>query len=339
MLKFEESNLLIEDFFKNKPQIRSQIFYEKDTIKNLLLDNQTIEVKKILSDKEEQKIYLVQLNGIFEKAPKFIIIENPLKFFIVLGTEKRRIWDYFINKITKEFPRQIGFSFLTSYEIREILEQSQKQSDTKFYYNRFVAKGVFGKNIDFTDVYYEKLKEKPFSEAFSKAKNKKGWVRMIEIYGEKKSFSFIINYRGQITLSHGTLSFLFSNLLNKEIEIFNEKNKFYEKRDRINTNNNPKKIIIEFEGEVFDDKKKILQFLKKIEKYPSCNYTVVEGGNPFLYVNILDRRDMSAFSIRTYKDNSLLLLPKIKTSAYSLQRFSKYLIEKFMEGKIYEFRQ
>lgn len=326
MIDLENAQLIMADFFK-----------EKSPLKNLIAEKDSIKIKKIISGKGGYNIYILQLEGVFEDSPKFVVIEDPSKFFIVIGDEKRKKWDYFIGLILRTFPIDIGFSFLTSYEIREILKFCEDQNSKAIYYKRFVAKGVFGKNIDFTDVYYEKLKKKHYNGAFLKAKNKKGWIRMIEVYDEGNSFSFIINLRGQITLTKGNLSFLLSNLLKKEIGILSNKNKFYEKRDRINTQNKPKKIIIRFGGEVFDDKKKILQFLEKIEKYPSCNYNVVEGGNPFLYVDILDRKDMSAFSIRTYKDSSLLLIPKIKTTPYALQRFSKYLVENFMEGIVNEF--
>ena len=161
----------------------------------------------------------------------------------------------------------------------------------------------------------------------------------IEIYSENKDFSCIINRRGEITLLHEKIDFLLKYLINQEVELFIEKNRFYSERDRISTNNKPKLIKVIFDKKIFDDKVIIFQLLNKIEKYPLCNYNIIEKGNPFLYVNILDRRDMSSFSIRTYMEDSLLLIPKIKTSSFALQRFSKYLVENFMEGRIVEYNE
>jgi hypothetical protein len=339
MIKLEDYSFNISSFFKKTDSIRSQLFFIKTPLKEILSDSDNISVKSTLLDKEDLKILLISIKNIDDKPKQFIILELPRKLFILLGKGKRRMWNRAQGEFFRNFPRDIGYSFLTSEEIKQILFKCQDEIGSSLFYRRFVARGVFGKKIDFTDVYYERLKGKKFIEAFLKATNKRGWVQMIEVYDEHNSLGFIINRKGEITILNGGLNFLLKHLINQEIDLFLEKNKFYSNRDRLNTENKPKPIRIIFDTNVFEDKIMISKFMNKIEKYPKCNFSVVEKGNPFLYVNILDRNDMSSFSVRTFEDNTLILFPKIKTSSFSLQRFSKYLVENFMEGKIHEYKK
>lgn len=65
----------------------------------------------------------------------------------------------------------------------------------------------------------------------------------------------------------------------------------------------------------------------------------MHSGNPHVYLSILDRNDNSSFSVRTYGEDSLLLIPQIKTSSLSLMRFSEFLVSSFYEGVIENFGQ
>lgn len=332
-------NLTIAHFFKDSNSVRSQIFLIKKDLQNLLEDSSLFEVKKVLIDEENLIVRMVILKKIFNSPVEFVIIEDPGKFFILLSTHKGDIWNKIISNILENFGREVGYSFLNSLEIKKILQSYEQKTRSKIFFRRSVAKGVFGKKLDFTEVHYEKVPKTYFLDAFKKAETKKGWIRMIEVYNENNTSKFLINYKGQITVMRGGISLLLDYILKEELKIIINKHKFYSNRDRKSTQNHPQAILIEFNQDVFNEKAKILQFLNKIEKYPKCHYTIVEAGNPLLYMKILDRNDMSSFSIRTKGSNGLLLIPKIKTSAFALERFSRYLIENFMEGETNDYQE
>lgn len=331
----------ITDYFKDNV-LRSQVFIEKIPLKRLIneVKKSYYKIEIVSSNEDKYNIYRLKIskNIKISKSGQAIAIEKPGEYLILISNEKRKIWEQVILDSFKIFYSQLIKSFLKSSDIKLILDRYKEDRNIELYFKRFVAKSMFGETLKFTDVYYERLEKRPYIEAFKKVTAKGAWIHSIEIVNENKSIWFNINRAGEITIRAGSVFEILNEILLKEMDIYLDKNKFYSNRARKDTENkDPKVLMINFKDKVFANYKLLKQFIQKIEEYPNCIYSLSSSGNPFLYMNIIDRLDMSSFSIRTYKEDSLLLIPKIKTSSASLQRFSEYLIKNFMEGDTSDF--
>jgi len=150
-----------------------------------------------------------------------------------------------------------------------------------------------------------------------------------------KQIQFSISRKGELSFNRGPFDNYFSYILAPIVEMSKERKKQFQGRSRRDQpDKKPKPLLVDFKKEIFDQEDTRHQFIKLLNKYKRCNYSVVHAGNPHIYVTIIDREDNSSFSIRTLGSNSLLLIPQVKTSALSLMRFSEFLVTSFYEGEI-----
>jgi hypothetical protein len=194
---------------------------------------------------------------------------------------------------------------------------------------------MFGKafNIRRHEKRLDPEKYELFQEAFKKAKEQGGWVDRIRVFSEKHKFSLARS--GVLRVYKGSFSEYYSYFMRKITESASEKWKIFEKRGRQEVPlKDVRPILVSFENSVFDDITVRKQFLQIISAYPDCSYSIIHGGNPHVYVAVLDRIDNSSFTIRTYGANSLILSPQIRTTKASLVRFSMHLLDNFQEGSI-----
>ena len=96
----------------------------------------------------------------------------------------------------------------------------------------------------------------------------------------------------------------------------------------------PRPLLIEYERSVFGDDASRGRFCGLIDGYPNCNYSVVCAGRPHIYISVLDRIDNSSLAVRPVGDDSLAIIPQIRTAESSLMRIAAFLASAFWEGKI-----
>lgn len=259
--------------------------------------------------------------------------------------------DYFIFVITQSNPSflregvmylsrmlypNLMISYITAEEIFEILQHFSKARKTELLYSKYVAKKMFGR--PFTSLGYAAKKEKnfPFTEAFSKARNLGLWIDSIRVFSEDDSkIDFRLSRGGLLTYYRGTFEGYYNDVLEPVQEYSIKRMKIFEKKGRReNPDKEPQPLLINFDSKVFEDAFIRKELVNVIASYDFCNYSVIHSGNPHVYINIVDRVDNSAFSLRTYGSDSLVIVPEVKATQASLMRFSKHIMDKFREGKI-----
>jgi len=277
-------------------------------------------------------IYDMVLTGNFH-----VLTKNFSTFFIT--GEKLFFYKKMIKPILKiAYPHLLRVNLHTG-EIFKLLDEFSTKTKTPLKYNDFWYKKLFGEaftvkkhetRIDIED--YEL-----FEDAFREARNRGGWLDRITVFNKNSHFTIARN--GMLKFKKGTFSDYYQYFLNNIVDLVTTRWKLFEKKGR---SEQPKRevkpILVKFENEVFDDAILKKQFIQGLSKYPNCSYSVIHGGNPHLYLTMLDRVDNSSFSVRTYGTNALLISPQIRTTKAALVRFSTYLLNNFQEGKMTDFQ-
>lgn len=268
----------------------------------------------------------------------FFVLQKNLSTHIITGEKNIFLRNVvlFINK--NLFPKLLR-AYVTSEELYDLLDNFCRAEQTELRYKEFVYKKMFGEA--FTDRRHEKRldpqKYKPFQEAFKKAREQDGWLDRIRVFGN--GYTFTISRGGILRFYEGNFGDYYKYFMSRFAEAANTRWKVFEKRGR---RESPQKevrpILVAFDSNVFEDPTIRKQFLQTMSTYSNCAYSVIHGGNPHLYIAVLDRADNSSFTIRTYGPNSLLLMPQIRTTKAALVRFSKHLLDNFQEGRTMDFK-
>jgi len=238
--------------------------------------------------------------------------------------------------IARQMYPDIMIAYITAEEIYEILQNLAKAKEVELLYSKYVAKKVFGKRH--TSLGYAHA---PFTEAFKKARDSRPrlWIDSIRVFTQNGTpIDFYLSREGYLVYYKGNFEEYYEHILVPIKEYCSRRLKVFEKRGRRETiNKEPRPLLIQYESKVFEDPSVRKQLINVIANYDFCNFSVIHQGNPHVYLNIVDRIDNSTFSLRTYGSDSLIISPQIKTSKASLMRFSKHLLDNFLEGKVSEF--
>lgn len=270
----------------------------------------------------------------------FLVLQNGSSTYAITG-EMPSFMDEGISFLTKCMYPDLISSYVTSEEINTLLKEFVLKNKTELLYSRYIAKKMFGKPV--TSLTYAGKRTRKsydsFDVAFKKTRSEGLWIDNISVFSERNhKTSFSISRNGQLVYYQGNFEQYFENILCQITSMSLKRLKFFEKRGRIDSiNRTPKPLKINFDTNVFEDSSVRKQLIAVINEYAFCNYSIVHDGNPHLYVNIVDRKDNSAFALRTFGSDSLLITPAIKATSESLMRFSKHLVDNFREGEILDY--
>lgn len=189
----------------------------------------------------------------------------------------------------------------------------------------------------YIEFYHDEEKEKlPKVEDVFNEKNKfRNYMRVMKIVSVDSNLEFTFSGDGHIGMYEGTFDVIFNNLIIPAIDVSKHRMKDFngrsmsERKDKIAL-----PIKIDFYSPAFETKEKINSFLKRINDYTRCYYSIVHGGNPYLFMYVIDRYDSSSFSVLTDGDSSLIITPQIKTSPDSIMRFTQYVLDNFQDGDL-----
>jgi hypothetical protein len=189
----------------------------------------------------------------------------------------------------------------------------------------------------YIEFYREEEKEKlpKVDDVFNKKIKIRNYMRVMKIVDVDSDLEFTFSGDGHIGIYGGTFDTIFNNLIIPSIDIAKQRmNNFFgrsmsERKDKIAL-----PIKIDFYTPAFETKERINSFLKKISEYTQCYYSIVHGGNPYLFMYVIDRYDSSSFSVLSNGDNSLIITPQIRTSPDSMMRFTQYILDNFQDGDL-----
>lgn len=309
-------------------------------------DYKVIQDKSIKFDKFTYTLFTVQSTKSDEELGKFQSLQINDELYILSGS-KADFFDKIVLQLLRRLYPVVLSAFIHSNGIYQILEHFETVMNIKLKKRDAVRKQIFGfspRTERDWEVFKEGRSYPTFQEAFEESKNEDLWIDSIKVFSgenvKRPKIQFSISRKGLVSLDKGVFDSIFSNVLHLIIERSKERREQFKHRSRSEqSDKKPKPLIVKFGKDVFEKMETREEFSRILEKYTHCNYSIMHSGNPHVYLSILDRNDNSSFAVRTYGEDSLLLIPQIKTSSLSLMRFSEFLVSSFYEGAIENFEQ
>ncbi len=235
---------------------------------------------------------------------------------------------------------------VSSETMLKILQDYEKGAGRRLSPAEYVKKKAFGAGLRTERAWYprgEAGDRGTVGEVFGDAKNNGGYVSSVRVFSGSESspdLDLSVSRRGLVSVYAGTFKSVFAWLLRPMARDGIESRAMFSKRSRKETpGRKPRPLLVDFGAGVFRNGRVRKKFSRIMEKYPNCGYSVMHEGNPHTYIAVLDRNDLSSFSVRTMGDDRLLITPQIKCSAASLMRFSEFLTASFREGRISDYAE
>jgi len=259
----------------------------------------------------------------------FLIEDNETNSFIAItpGNMKflRRVVHTFLQKYLYEIISRV---YINSKDIYNSIQLLQKSMNMSFYTRWCTGKRLFSETPDTLIKFMDKLI--PFEDAFSQARKQKMSINWIQLESSKtKKIKFSISRTCDISSNLETLPTIYKIILNI-INKGKETKTFLSGRELV-IDSDAKPIVLKYNGNILEDLDKKRKLINTINKYNQCNYSVIHGGNPHIYLYISDKLDKSSFSLRSVGSDELLIIPLLKSSYSSLIRFIEFLSENFVE--------
>lgn len=310
------------------------------------IDYQIIQNKSTKFGKFTHTLFTVLNNKTKEELGKFQSVQINDELYVLSGS-KAEFFDKIVLQVLRRLYPKVLSAFIHSNGINEILTHFETVMNVQLKKKDAVRKQIFGfspRTERDWEIYKEGRIYPTFHEAFQESKDSDLWIDSIKVFAGadvmRPTIQFSISRKGLVSLERGILDSIFANVLHPMIERSKERRDQFKHRSRSEqSDKKPKPLIVKFGKDIFEKMETRKEFSKILEKYPHCNYSIMHSGNPHVYLSILDRNDNSSFAVRTYGEDSLLLIPQIKTSSLSLMRFSEFLVSSFYEGVIENFEQ
>ena len=341
---------MLNEYIRKQRKVKIQCLLSEQQFHELIQQSHNINYnisqnKLIKYDQHTYTSFTVSNANTNEEIGRFQSLQAGDELYI-LSRSTSQFFNHVVLPMLKRMYPNVLFAFIRSKEIYKILVDFEQKKNTKLKFKSVIRKKIFGERPR-TELNWETSKEGrqyfSFRDLFTKSNEENLWIDNIKVFTaeqERHYIQFSITRRGLVSLDHGWLGELFSDIIQPIVTYSKNQKKQFEHRSRNEQpDKNPKPLIIKFKKDVFKQLTVRKEFARILNRYNHCSYSIIHDGNPHVYLSILDRKDNSTFTVRTYSTDSLLLIPQIKTTPSSLMRFSEFLLSSFYEGDIENFEQ
>lgn len=328
---------------KNRLQLKCFVLLADDNLDNLLESKKSIgyKIEKFFTS-EDSTIYSYKLKSEFKldlfEGSFSIIKQCEDNIWLVITHEDMSFVNKHLIKYLNNLYPHVSRIFLTSRQIRTIIENIEREFKYKINSEFFVAKRYYRDNAGKTKATRLDYSNETYDNAFNKASKEGVWVDkiIINFMNTESNFRVYISRSGVIKCLEGDFIRVYENILRQVIEKAFEEYNIYKDRWRIKEEKyGVKPLIMHFFNDAIKDLESIDDFTRVVKGYPNSEITVFST-KPFAYISITDFRDGSSFDISSINTKEIMLIPQFRASYSALMRFCDFVFTHFYEGEVYK---
>lgn len=343
----------------DKTKLTLQIVTSRFDLSDLFLSKKGKNLKFILNKKSEYLQYFsierkIKNNEIIKGD--FLLIKNKIpNVFFLLTHENSVFFKKGLIKMLDDYYPLISRMSMDSRYIYEILKKvNNSLGNNTIRVTKVVKKGwiksEFAKKKTESDITWTDLS---FVEVFQAIDESDEWIKSIDFTIIKKITKDFSN----LNLQNGFLGYIdnyrisreglfkcnqnFSQMYHLIIEEMAKKAAFnfelFDKRSRVKEEKyTPKPLVIQFDFDIFRDKNENKRLINVLNDISFSSLSVFHG-NPYFNATYVDYRDGSSYGLWVLSDESITIVPQMRSSPASLDRLCESIFTGFREGMIKEF--
>ena len=260
----------------------------------------------------------------------------------LLGAEQGGLFRRASNAVKGLRPR-VTLPFSESSEIRRMLAQLEKRASAPLLHKRSVRRSIFGAMLRTSMEWDRNAHNREYQRAdvvFRQAQENELMIDSLRVFtNEGEKMDIAVSRRGAVTVHAGDFKLVYDFMLEPIMSGAMRRKKRFAHRSRSECRDRkPRPLLIEYKKSVFGDEGNRDRFCRLIDRYTNCNYSIIHAGNPHIYISVLDKIDNSSLAIRSVGDDSLVIIPQIRTTESSLMRITAFLSSDFLEGQISDYK-
>ncbi len=347
---------LIEEMLNRNPKYQMSVFLL--VAKNDIYETfNTMNTEKFLikfgEANNNKSIFSVKIakNDENKQFGNALIVRTPKReVYLALTDEPRQFLESVFRPFLNSFYPEISRAFLSSNELRQVLERLENTTGGEIIVDRITAY----RRILYKVTYNTKTKKKeessdtkesaviytkrPYQETFNDAIANDQWIDKIQFHLISKDTIRLGGYfsrNGLFKFRHAFSPF-YQTLLPFIIEIIEKKFKLYSNRSRIENKTQISPLVIDLDYDVFKDTAQNNRFIQSIKKMSYVS-TSVYHSNPYVHLSLVDYLDGSSFDIWVLSANRITIVPQLRASGASVARLMNHIFERFREGTVSEY--
>lgn len=260
--------------------------------------------------------------------------------FVIFKNSEEDVWtattpdgeDFYenaVNPFIRMFRPDFSMSYLTSEEMRKVLEVIEDRINGKVMSDKII---FYSRNQE-ANMSFE---TSDFQTAFNKAEEEDGYVDKIEFYLDTNSgeeFRGYLTRHGHTRYISGNKEFYYNHLLENLAESISKKTKLFRDREKEANSEDGNTIEIKFDRNTIEDtkdNKRVIDVLQKIKK----SSVVVYHDNPYLHASVLSYEDGTSADVFITNDDTISIIPGFKASEDGLMKIADQISQGFEEGKV-----
>ncbi len=262
----------------------------------------------------------------------FIIHDYLKKVYFIITPENKEFLDKVVHVFMKDyFYNKISRVYLTSKDIYDVLSRLKDKLKRPIMTKWCTGKRLFSENPETVSKWGNKFI--PFEKCFEIAKHEKmtiNWIR-VRCFDDKENYllNLDISREGNIVSNLKFIEQIYG-IISIVLKKGSDDLKLLQGKE-IKKDTPAIPILLEYKEEILTNKEIKEKLIDTINNYEHCNYSVIHGGNPHIYMYIRDAIDFSSFSLRSLGTKKILLIPQLKSTYSALIRFIHFLNEHFTE--------
>ena len=260
----------------------------------------------------------------------------------LLAAERREFFRRAL-RIARMLHPSVMTPFSESSEIRRILAQFERRTGVSLLHKRSVKRSIFG-SMPKTSVEWDRNAEnreyQGVADVFETARTSDLLIDSLRVFANGEgNLDVAVSRRGTVTVHAGDFGSIYDHILVPIMSGAAKRKEHFSHRSRSEcSDKRPRPLLVKYDRNAFADEDNRDRFCKLIDSYTHCNYSIVHAGNPHIYISIVDRIDNSSLALRSIGDDSLAIIPQIRTSEASLMRVTAFLSSAFWEGDISDYK-
>lgn len=259
----------------------------------------------------------------------------------LLGAEQGGLFRRASSAVKRLRPRVV-LPFSESLEIRRMLARLEKRASAPLLHKRSVKRGMFGampRAPMERDGSAHSRECQRADDVFRLAQENELMIDSLRVFtDEGERLDVAVSRRGAVTVHAGDFKLVYDWMLEPIMSGALKRKKRFARRSRSECRDKkPRPLLIEYKKSVFGDEGNRERFCRLIDRYTNCNYSIIRAGSPHIHISVLDKIDNSSLAIRSVGDDSLAIIPQIRTTESSLMRITAFLSSDFWEGQISDY--
>jgi len=263
----------------------------------------------------------------------YVFNHHNSQAYTIFAVSDREFFNQAVRRYIQGLPPAVSTSFLSTSELRQLLNKLSDEINGNFYVTKGVTKSPRGD----TEVKY--FNNSRYFDLFNieEVRQQSYYVDKIEFELRQSKYEFRgqLSRKGASRYMSGNESIYFNKILPKLAKLISEKGDLFNNKSREYGTREAETIEINYEEGAIKGREENVRLINALEGLKRSSITVYHK-NPYMHASVLDYEDGTNADVFLTSDRRVSIVPGFNASRKSLSRICDRINQGFLEGTVSE---